>query len=240
MSYTAAIRSSQTRGQWPHALLWLQDLKCTGISVDMIACSSATRACENQAQWRRAQLLCEFCNVQPDLIAMDSAISAFARKAEWQSAQVLLRSFPVTQIRASVVSFSSAITACEKGNMWPAACLLLQELNEQRMPSAIAFNAAISACEKAGEWELALVLLWGLKKQSLLPHVATSASGSVVPKPLKFTLLSPSPCTDHQLQRRSECLHAAWSLAAGHRAFGLNRQFFYVFRGKSAGSLLRS
>ena len=48
-----------------------------------------------------------------------------------------------------VVSFSAAISACEKGKQWEAALGLLQEMVHQLLtPGVVSFNSAISACEK--------------------------------------------------------------------------------------------
>ena len=59
-----------------------------------------------------------------------------------------------------VVTWSTAITACEKGQQWEGAFALLQEMGHQLLtPDAVSWNAAISACEMGKQWERALALL---------------------------------------------------------------------------------
>jgi pentatricopeptide repeat protein len=47
------------------------------------------------------------------------------------------------------VTFSSAISTCEKTGQWQRAIDLLHQMKSEGIPqTAIAYNAAISACEK--------------------------------------------------------------------------------------------
>ena len=48
-----------------------------------------------------------------------------------------------------VVSYSAAMSACEKGMQWEEALGLLQEMVHQfLMPDVVSFSATISACAK--------------------------------------------------------------------------------------------
>ena len=60
----------------------------------------------------------------------------------------------------NVISFSAAISACEKGGHWHEAVRLLSVMSwEDLSPDVISFSADISACEKGGQWNEALRLL---------------------------------------------------------------------------------
>ena len=60
----------------------------------------------------------------------------------------------------NVISYSAAISACEKGGQWQHALALLQTMCNGRVwPDTVSYGAAISACEKGKRWELALELL---------------------------------------------------------------------------------
>ena len=49
----------------------------------------------------------------------------------------------------NVVSWSAAISACEKGKQWEGALGLLQEMVHQLLtPNVVSWSAAISSCEK--------------------------------------------------------------------------------------------
>ncbi|CAE8612497.1 unnamed protein product [Polarella glacialis] len=70
----------------------------------------------------------------------------------------------------NVISYSSAISACEKGGKWQLALSLLHGMPDERViPNKISYNAAISACEKVGKWQLALSLLSSMPDMGLIP-----------------------------------------------------------------------
>ena len=53
-----------------------------------------------------------------------------------------------------------SISACEKGEQWQHALLLLEDICRAGVTLyVISFSAAISACEKGGQWQHALSLL---------------------------------------------------------------------------------
>lgn len=59
-----------------------------------------------------------------------------------------------------VISYSSVISACDKGEQWLMALSVLSSMEDAAVrPNAISFNSAISACAKVGQWLQALELL---------------------------------------------------------------------------------
>ena len=59
-----------------------------------------------------------------------------------------------------VVSYSAAISTCEKGKQWEGALALLQEMVRKELtPNVVSYSSAISACEKGKLWEGTLALL---------------------------------------------------------------------------------
>jgi len=61
---------------------------------------------------------------------------------------------------ANVISFSAAISACEKGQQWEQALQLLETMLWLGVEAnIITFNAVLSALEKAALWRLALDFL---------------------------------------------------------------------------------
>eukprot|EP00435_Cladocopium_sp_Y103_P013687 s1654_g3.t1 len=76
--------------------------------------------------------------------------------ASMEAAQVV----PAAGLEEEIISFGSAISACEKGGQWQLALHLLQRMSARHLRAdAVALSAAMSACEKAGEWQTALALL---------------------------------------------------------------------------------
>merc|ERR1712048_480113 len=69
------------------------------------------------------------------------------------------------RIQPNVISFSAAISACEKGAQWPWALSLFDGMQKARIqPDVITFNAAIHACGSAGEWQRASELFEKIKR----------------------------------------------------------------------------
>eukprot|EP00434_Breviolum_minutum_P022565 symbB.v1.2.019910.t1/scaffold1583.1/size183753/10 len=59
-----------------------------------------------------------------------------------------------------VISYSAAISACEKSNEWQQSIRLLSELRSATLESdLILFNSVLSACSKGFQWTVALELL---------------------------------------------------------------------------------
>ena len=59
-----------------------------------------------------------------------------------------------------MISYSAAISACEKGQQWEDALSLLPKMRRARLePDVTSYSMAISACEKGQPWEEALGLL---------------------------------------------------------------------------------
>ena len=55
-----------------------------------------------------------------------------------------------------MISYNSAISACEKGQQWGQALSLLPKMRRSRLePNVISYSSAISACEKGQQWEQA-------------------------------------------------------------------------------------
>ncbi|CAK9101579.1 unnamed protein product [Durusdinium trenchii] len=64
---------------------------------------------------------------------------------------------PKAKVAPTVISYSAAISACEKGGQWQQALEF--------------YNAAISACEKCGQWQHALKLFEAMPKAKVQPDV---------------------------------------------------------------------
>ena len=86
-----------------------------------------------------------------------------------------------------VITFSSAISACEKGRLRQEAQGLMVAIQRQALsPDIITFNAAISACEKGSLPEM--------QRQALSPNVITySAAMSACENKARQILLITNP-----------------------------------------------
>jgi pentatricopeptide repeat protein len=71
-----------------------------------------------------------------------------------------------------VISYSAAISACEKAGKHQSALDLLKEMDTKGIqPNVISYSAAISACEKAGKHQSALDLLREMDTKGIQPDV---------------------------------------------------------------------
>eukprot|EP00975_Prorocentrum_lima_P013923 2959038-Prorocentrum_lima.AAC.1 len=61
-----------------------------------------------------------------------------------------------TKVEADTITYSAAISACEKGGEWEKAVELLASMEHAKVEAdEITYNAAISACENGSKWEKA-------------------------------------------------------------------------------------
>ena len=71
-----------------------------------------------------------------------------------------------------MVSYSAAISACEKNAQWQKALGLFQAMCSSTLsPDVISYSATISACEKGGQWQHALNLLLAMRQDKVRPNV---------------------------------------------------------------------
>jgi pentatricopeptide repeat protein len=89
----------------------------------------------------------------------------------------LLREMETKDISPNTITYSSAISACEKGGVWEVALDLLREMETKDIPpNTITYSSAISACEKGGVWEVALDLLREMETKGIPPNTITYSS----------------------------------------------------------------
>eukprot|EP00913_Durusdinium_trenchii_P033234 g31112.t1 len=96
---------------------------------------------------------------------------------QWSAALQLFKDMGDVTIKRIVISFNSAVSACEKGREWQRALLVLKRLPfDDLRPSVISFNSAISACETSGYWRAALQLVRLMMFIELTPTAVTCSS----------------------------------------------------------------
>ena len=79
---------------------------------------------------------------------------------------------------SALVSYSAGISACDRGEQWLRAMLLLGEMREAKLePDVIGCNAGISACGKGEQWQRALALLSEMCEAKLEPDVISYSAG---------------------------------------------------------------
>ena len=91
-----------------------------------------------------------------------------------EQALLLLAEMRTHGLEPDVITFSAAISACERGANWEQALALLAEMRERGLACDITvFSAAVNACEQGAQWELALELISEMRASGMQPHVPT-------------------------------------------------------------------
>ena len=73
---------------------------------------------------------------------------------QWKEALRLLQQMTSRALTPDEISYTAAISACEKSKQWEEALRMLQQMTCRALtPNEISYNAAISACEKGKQWE---------------------------------------------------------------------------------------
>ena len=92
----------------------------------------------------------------------------------WKNALILFSRVPEAAVAPNQVSFSAAISACEKNVKWRMALLLFSCMPIARVLSdVISFSAAISAFEKGCQWQMALFLFWQMSEARVVPDLVS-------------------------------------------------------------------
>ncbi|CAE6929356.1 unnamed protein product [Symbiodinium natans] len=153
--YTTLMMAFSKHGEWQQALFLFHSLVVQQIQTDTILHSAAVKACEDGSQWQVALRILHDLSKQtllPDTAFLNSAISACEKSDQgeaWAWGLELLRCLWHWVLLPDAISFSAAISACEKAFQWPAALLLLADVQSCSLElDIILCNAALSSCSK--------------------------------------------------------------------------------------------
>merc|ERR1719468_924677 len=116
-------------------------------------------------------------------------------------------------VEPDTITYSAAISACEKNAEWRMALDLFAAMGRALVePNAITYNAAISACEKAAEWWMALDIFAAMGRAVVEPNAITySAAISACEKAAEWQKALSLFCA---LQEDSGCATSAVSYNA--------------------------
>ncbi|CAE7034745.1 unnamed protein product [Symbiodinium sp. CCMP2456] len=131
------------------------------IPIHAFHCISAMSLCSQASFWRDAlEIFCLFSkvsNLHP--LAANSQLAALAEGSLWQQALLTLQEMQDARLRATTVTFSSAINACAKAAAWQRALHLGMDMARRNVSrNAIAYNAMMTSCAMSTQWAEALSL----------------------------------------------------------------------------------
>jgi len=121
-----------------------------------------------------------------------SAINACGKRGNWETGLWLLADMCTALVQPNLVTFSSAISTCEKGQKrkgmwrreWQMSLWLLSDMHHTDVhPEVYAFSATICAFQRGGQWQEALRLLSNMRTAqvqagSITLNSAVSAYGN--------------------------------------------------------------
>lgn len=190
-AYSAAIRACASRKLWPVALSLLEDLHADGLRADTPVYNAALVACERGGQLEEAELLLKSMmedGPAPNTISYNTIISTAARLGLWQRALALLSDMEAiadappaaarrvrgessaakSAVRPDVYSYTTAISACERGGEPSAALDTFARMQARDVaPNTFAYNAAIRAAATRKHWPIALSLLEDMRSDGV-------------------------------------------------------------------------
>ena len=118
----------------------------------------------------------------PNVVHVSMAVARLGRmKGEWRAAVEMLRSAQERYgVEPNIYTYTSAISACEKGRQCDLALELLVEMKGRSIePNVISYNAAISACGVGRRPERALELLAEMQESSTIQPDVISYNAAI-------------------------------------------------------------
>eukprot|EP00439_Symbiodinium_sp_Y106_P076921 s1560_g15.t10 len=174
--YSAAIRACGLPEAWSHSLELLRDMLQRRLEPDAICYSAVASACVKCSSWAPAlSLLCAAIAHQGlGLVLANAMLGALEMPGLWESSSCLLEEMQASFVLPDVISYSVAISACERAAEWCTALELLRSMEQQSVSSnIIACTSVISACASGGAWQQALWLFAALPGRSLSANLVT-------------------------------------------------------------------
>lgn len=215
ISYNIAMKAFEKASAWLQSLDLLHQMRLHDIKTDIISCNTAVSACGKNSQWQLAVAMALW---NPDLVGINAAIDACSSASEWEHSLCLLSCFPACRLQRDVISFTSALSACEKGTQWPLV-LLLQQMKEEHLEgNVMTYNSCISSLSKGSEWTAAQRLFDRLLSSSCGCTVTSygSAIGGVWPQAMLLMKSMGSKQVRSNLVIYNSCVScadAAWNWA---------------------------
>eukprot|EP00434_Breviolum_minutum_P025667 symbB.v1.2.022682.t1/scaffold2025.1/size93651/5 len=157
---SATINACAKGSWWTMALEVLSSMPKSQVEQNTITYNAAISACN----WFCICFPCSYW-IPPKTLQRRSG----ERGSQWPAAlELLFSEMPMVSVEQNIITFSAAISACEKAGEWRSALNILWEMKGRKLSAdTIACSAAISACEKAAQWEVALQLLCNMQPAKL-------------------------------------------------------------------------
>lgn len=187
VSYTAALSAChKDQYLWEWSLWYLQEMKTTGVEIDIGIMNGIMAVCEKAHQWGQLQkrntkiveqLLddIKYLELTPDIITYSHTMAAAKQVGAWQRVLGLLNQACIQKLQPDGVLYTHAISACANGSRWEHALTLLAAANAV---GSLEFHwsSAMTACAQATQWEHAISLASQMLQVGLQPEIVTKTA----------------------------------------------------------------
>ena len=162
------------------------ELRCSGISPDVVAFNTVIRAQAKVGNTHRAgEILGQMWEeeLRPNVVTFNSFFTSFHKDSEVEELSKMLRSMQDHEIKPDIVTYSTLINAHEEHSRWQDALAMFREMDACLLrPNKIAFTAAVRALRGSSSSELLEGLYSRMRMAVSLDLVAYNALISISSK----------------------------------------------------------
>eukprot|EP00929_Paragymnodinium_shiwhaense_P076954 TRINITY_DN39606_c0_g1_i1.p1 TRINITY_DN39606_c0_g1~~TRINITY_DN39606_c0_g1_i1.p1 ORF type:complete len:753 (-),score=146.90 TRINITY_DN39606_c0_g1_i1:230-2224(-) len=190
VSFNTVIEAAGACKKWDLALGLVDQMEEQRLIPDAVTYLAAIGACGKALQWthvldllNRAAASCESwqelsppCAEQDTVNMLNAAVGALAKAQQSKTAMsVFHETYSQFSVKVDVLSYLSALAACDSGRDWTLALELLQDARRSTVELALeTYNAAIAAMRWGpGQWRRALGLMDDMTFAEVLPDIVT-------------------------------------------------------------------
>ncbi|CAJ1455322.1 unnamed protein product [Effrenium voratum] len=205
--YNSAAHSCTKGSVWPKSLVALSDLKTSNLQVDIVSCnvamtaglagqhwrrsletrkelwwldmSSVTQKLVLQSGWQRATSLFEELQIRGLEVHALAGNLLLNLLPDWRGTLLMLAKFRAVRL-ADIASYSSAMKACERAQLWPWVLHLFLEARRRSLETNVVWqNSAISAFVRCARWRGALEFFDAMQMDGLQADLITYSAATV-------------------------------------------------------------
>ncbi|CAK9105886.1 unnamed protein product [Durusdinium trenchii] len=162
ISFNATISACERSSMWMWALHLLREIDAQRLQPDIASLNTCMSACSRAQRWQQTLDFFEGLGskaLRPSAVTFGTMVKALEH--DWIRSLVALQEADRSPGRlVSLVTWNSAISACDKGQQWHIALVLLDEMKQTDIKAdVVSYNTAMSACCRSHNWILGMELL---------------------------------------------------------------------------------
>ena len=179
---TSCIRLYGEAKQLGRAISMLTTMEQLSMKANEHHFGALIHAARKAGQWEMAMELfgrmkSNKYNIEPNTIIYNSMISTAGDARDLRMVEDLIQEMETRKISKDTVTYSAAITACERCNKWQQAIKLYESMKKNAdsdsavKPNTYTLNAVLNACVHGRQWRSALEELARAREVGIAPDV---------------------------------------------------------------------